>query len=234
VDFNVYLPPNWSPDNPIKYPLIILLHGQGENESSFPNAISVDSLNYWINQNILPELVLISLRGGEDTNEMQWYSSANIKMITRQGEGELRSYCNKLFNTTMKNSQISLIGHSRGATGALNFALRFPNSFASVISSAFVSDYALDRLKKAANSNLEEIVKSNIKIKMLIGTEDQFVLKMKREGSYILSDFFKEKGIKHDFEILQGKRHNLHEIWDPINSKTYLKFCAKSWDLNSN
>ena len=70
VDFNVYLPPNWTVDNPVKYPLIILLHGQGESENSFPNAISADSLNFWINQNILPELILISLRGGEDTREI--------------------------------------------------------------------------------------------------------------------------------------------------------------------
>jgi len=230
VDFNVYLPPNWDKKNPAKYPLIILLHGQGEDENSFPNAISSDSLNSWISHKILPSLVLIALRGGDNTEEMQWYSKANQKMITGTGDDELKSYCSSMFNTSMDGSKISVIGHSRGATGALYFALKFPNDFSSIISSAYVSDYILRKLIKTANANLDKIRASNIQIKMLIGTQDQYVLEMDRQGSYLLSKHFNKIGINHDLEVLHNKRHNLSEIWEPVNSMGYLKFCVRSWN----
>lgn len=230
VDFNVYLPENWDKDNPREYPLIILLHGQGEDEHSFPDAILSDSLNSWIAQNLLPGFVLIALRGGENTKEMQWYSRGNQKMITCQKEGELRSYCSSMFNTSMDGGKISVIGHSRGACGALNFALNFPDDFSSIISSAFVSDYYLSKLEKTANANLDKIKDSHIQIKMLIGTQDQFVLEMDRQGSYLLNEHFKKIGFNHDFEILQDKRHKLSEIWEPASSLEYLKFCTGSWN----
>lgn len=158
VDFNVYLPPNWSKENSSKYPLIILLHGQSENENTFIDAFPSDSLNSWIYNKSIPDVVLIALRGGDDTNNMQWYSDSNEKMITSNEDGELRKYCHKTFNTSIKSAQISVIGHSRGATGALNFALNFPTKFNSVVSSAFVSDYAIGRLKKAVKKTAKALL----------------------------------------------------------------------------
>lgn len=140
VAFNVYLPPSWSEDYTKEYPLMILLHGQGEDEFTFLNALPASSLNHWVNQKLFAEhFVLIALRGGENTNEMQWYSNPNEAMITSTAPDELRAYCHKNFHTSLNPSKISVLGHSRGATGALNFALYFPDKFASVVSSAFVS-----------------------------------------------------------------------------------------------
>lgn len=229
VDFNVYLPPNWSKDAPNTYPLIILLHGQGEDEYTFLKALPADSLNNWMNQQRIPEVVIIALRGGENTNDMQWYTNPNEEMITSNQQGELRHYASKHFNTTMNPSQISVMGHSKGATGALNFALYFPDKFASVVSSAFVSDYAIERLKQATNQNLNQILKSGVQIKMLIGSEDQYVLNNNRQGSPIISTFLNQKGITNTLQIIPNKTHRLHELWEYPTNFNYLQFCAQSW-----
>ena len=229
VDYNVYLPPNWSKDAFNAYPLIVLLHGQGEDEYTFLNALPADSLNSWMNQQLIPETIIIALRGGKNTNDMQWYTNPNEVMITSNEQGELRDYASKQFNTSMNSAQISVIGHSRGATGALNFALYFPSKFASVVSSAFVSDYAIDRLKQAAHQNLNQILKSGVQIKMLIGNKDQYVLNNNRKGSPIMNRFLNQKGIPNTLQVIPNKTHRLHELWEYPTNLNYLQFCSKSW-----
>lgn len=234
VNFNVYLPSDWSQNNASKYPLIILLHGQGENEYTFLNAFPSSSLNNWIKNNQIPEFVIVSLSGEANTNDMQWFFDENVTMITSEFDGELRKYCNQMFNTSMESSKISVIGHSRGATGALNFATKYPSKFASVVSSAFVSDYFVERLIQATDQNLNEILKSNIKINMFIGSEDQFALNHNRQGSKIISSYFEEKNIPHIFKTIEGKSHTLSDLWEYPTNLNYLKFCAKTWNSNVN
>jgi enterochelin esterase-like enzyme len=230
VAFNVYLPPNWSKDNAKEYPLMVLLHGQGEDEFTFLNALPDSTLNEWMNKELLPkEFVLIALRGGENTNEMQWYSNPNEAMITSSAPKELRAYCHANFHTSMESSKISVLGHSRGATGALNFALYFPDKFASVVSSAFVSDYAIERLKQATNQNLDAILKCKPSIYMLIGSKDQYVLNNNRKGSPTISTFFESKGIQHQFKTIENKSHRLSELWEYPTNLNCLKFCVQSW-----
>ncbi len=230
VAFNVYLPPNWSKDNATEYPLMILMHGQGEDEFTFLQTLTDSSLNHWMNKGLLAEeFVIIALRGGKNTNEMQWYSKPNEAMITSNAPNELRAYAHKNFHTSMKSSQISVLGHSRGATGALNFALYFPDKFASVVSSAFVSDYAIERLKQASNQNLAAILASKMPIYMLIGSKDQYVLNNNRTGSPTMSAFFESKGIQHQFKVIENKSHRLSELWEYPTNLNCLQFCVQSW-----
>lgn len=60
--FNVYLPPSWTKHNSHKYPLVILLHGQGEDENTFKGALPKDSLNSWIERGFISEAVFIALQ----------------------------------------------------------------------------------------------------------------------------------------------------------------------------
>lgn len=226
VDFNVYLPPNWSPDQ--TYPLVLLLHGQGEDEYTFLKGIPADSLNHWITEKALPPMVLVALRGGKNTNEMQWYTDANEAMITSTELGELRHFCKMNFSTSMKSSQMAVIGHSRGATGALNFATYFPDKFAAVFSSAFVSDYAVERLQIGVNKNIDALKNNQPLIKLIIGTADQYVQNNQRKGTPTISAFFTEKGIKHEVEVVPNASHRLAELWLP-NACSYLKFCSQNW-----
>nr|WP_288980670.1 alpha/beta hydrolase-fold protein [uncultured Allomuricauda sp.] len=233
VDFNVYLPPTWSKENSSKYPLILLLHGQNGSEYSFTNDLPADSLNYWIKTDSIPEVVVIALKGGDDTNSMQWYSDANEKMITSDEDGELRKYCNENFNTSIENSQISIMGHSRGAAGALYFAVNFPTKFSSIVSLAFVSDYIIEDLKQSIDKNQEKIISSGIKIQMYIGNKDRFVLKGNRRGSWVISSYLMEKGIVNELITFEGKTHDICELFESPNNLDYFKFCTKMWKNNS-
>lgn len=226
VDFNVYLPPNWSPDQ--TYPLVCLLPGQGEDEYTFLKGIPADSMNHWIAVDSLPPMVLIALRGGKNTNEMQWYTDPNETMLTSTEIGELRHYCKMNCSTSMKSSQIAVIGHSRGATGALNFAAYFPDKFAAIFSSAFVSDYAVERLQIGVNKNLQQLQNKPPLIKLIIGAEDQYVLNNQRKGTPTMSAWLTEKGIQHELEIVPNASHRLAELWLP-NACSYLKFCSQNW-----
>ncbi|MER3316689.1 MAG: alpha/beta hydrolase-fold protein [Allomuricauda sp.] len=229
VDFNVYLPPTWSKDNSSEYPLIIFLHGQNGSEYSFIDALSADSLNHWVKTESIPEMVVIALRGGENTRDMQWYSDENVNMITSEADDELRKYCNKKFNTTMDSSKISIIGHSRGATGALNFAINYPYKFSSIVSLSYVSDYTIDRLKESVTKNRESIINSSIGIQMYIGNKDRFILEADRRGSWIISSYLKENGIVTVLKTLEGKTHDLAELFEYPYGLDYFLFCSKMW-----
>lgn len=230
VDFNVYLPSNWSKESTQKYPLIILLHGQYEDEFRFLSALPAYKLNNWIDKKEIPNTVIIALRGAENTSNMQWFTKANETMITSDKEGELREYCARHFNTTKNSNKISLIGHSRGATGALNFALHFPDKFAAVVASAFVSDYAMTKLKNGAINNQQKIIKSGIKIKMILGTRDDYVEAYNRKGSPTMSALLKKKGIDHELEMIKDKSHSLPHLWESPTDLKCLKFCTEAWE----
>ena len=229
VPLVVYVPPKWSKTRDTAYPLLILLHGQGETETTFPDAIKATNLNNWINQGQLPEMIVIALRGGKNTKDMQWYDQDNVAMITNEGKGELRMYSHEMFNTSLDASQIALIGHSRGASGALYFAFNFPDRFQTIVSSAYVSDYNLDMLKKAATANVAKIKRNAPRLKLLIGTKDQFALQYDRKGSYIMSEHLKGLEIPHSLDELEGVNHYCDIIWSPVRSLEYLKYCSQDW-----
>ncbi|WP_421803500.1 alpha/beta hydrolase [Flagellimonas sp.] len=229
VDFNVYLPPTWSKDSSTEYPLIILLHGQNGSEYSFVDALPADSLNHWVKTGAIPEMVVIALRGGENTRDMQWYSDENVNMITSEAEDELRKYCNEKFNSTMDSSKISIIGHSRGAAGALNFAVNYPNKFSSIVSLSYVSDYTIEGLKESVTKNRESIINSSIGIQMYIGNEDRFVLEADRRGSWIINSYLKENGIINKLITIEDTSHDLSELFEYPNGLNYFAFCSKMW-----
>ena len=229
VSYNVYLPPNWSADSHEKYPLVLLLHGQFGDEHSFLDVFPQSDLNTWIDDGVIPEMVIIGLNGGYPKNDMQWYYTENDNMISSLEKGELRQYCASHFNTTLESSKISIIGHSRGATGAMYFAMKYPSRFASVLSVSFVSDYMIERLKKIIHENLGNIHQSEIEIDMIIGSEDEFVLQNGRSGSVQMSEFLKENNISHHFEILNGKKHGSSSILEYPTNLNCLSFIANSW-----
>lgn len=229
VHYSVYLPPKWSQNYKKGYPLLILLHGQGRTEKYMPTIYRAEALNSWINQKKLPEMVVISLRGSNNPNEIQWYTKENMKLIVDMHENELIRYCQERFQTSVEGSKISIIGHSRGATGALNFALTNPDRFASILSYAFVSDYALDRLKEAAINNLEQIKSSGIKMKLVIGTEDEFYLNRERNATHEISKFFDSNKIEYLLEVLEGENHQGKQAFQGESLLHIISFCSASW-----
>ncbi|MFT5755914.1 MAG: enterochelin esterase-like enzyme [Alteromonadaceae bacterium] len=236
VALEVYLPPSWDKSKQGGYPVIFFLHGGSGNETSFFNHVEHEQLNTWINQGDVSPFLLIAIEseyvGGE---EGQWSSPNNEVFLTSEEAGELREFVRTNYNAGYNSQDISIHGQSRGARGALHYAFKFPTKFSSAMSNAFVSDYALEEEKDNALKNIDNIADSGIKIRMVIGTEDNWVLEEGRQASYVMHDYLTELNIAHEFEILQDAGHQLNSIWvtptenGMINGLYELKLHAQMW-----
>lgn len=235
VNFSVYLPPGWSPEGTETYPLIFFLHGQHGDQYSFPNSVPASELNRWINEGLVPPFVLVGPHGSDLPGAVQWYYPANVALLTSDAPNELRAYCLEEFRAGGNRRRTSVHGHSRGASGALYFALNHWDKFASAVADAFVSDYVLDERRADATRNRDEIVASGISLRMTIGTEDSFTLNEDRVGSPALHEHMDTLGIPHEYQLLPGVPHGLSSIWhfqqpdDLTNGLYELQFHATSW-----
>ncbi|NQZ81678.1 MAG: hypothetical protein HRT52_11740 [Colwellia sp.] len=236
VALEVYLPPSWDKTDDVGYPVIFFLHGGTGDEKSFFNHVESQQLNLWINNGEVPPFVLIAIEseyiGGE---EGQWSSANNEVFLTSEEQGELREFTRSNYNAGHSSQSISVHGQSRGARGALHYAFKYPAKFAAAMSNAFVSDYALEEEQINSLSNKEAIKASGIKIRMVIGTEDNWVLEQGRQASYIMHDYLTDIGITHEFEILQNAGHQLNSMWltstesGLVNGLYELKLHAQMW-----
>ena len=236
VHFTVYLPPAWTPDGTEAYPLIIFLHGQTGDEFRFPDNVPVSDLNQWIGEGAVPPFVLIAPRGADEIGTVRWYHTPNVLLLTSDDPSELRAFCWRRFRAGGSSNSLSVHGHSRGASGALHFALNYPDKFASSVANAFVSDYVLEALKTSASENRERILTAGIRLRMIIGPEDSFVLNDGRIGSPAMHLHLDSLGIPHEYEVLPGVTHSFSSLWnyqrpDGLQSGLYeLQFHARAWN----
>ncbi len=239
VPFTVYLPPDWTVEGTETYPLILFLHGQHGDEYSFSSAVPASDLNQWIRQGMVPAFVLVAPRGADLIGTVQWYYDDNVALLTSESPDELRAFAWETFRAGGSPEMTSVHGHSRGATGALYFTLNHWGSFASAVANAFVSDYVLDDYREAAVQNRDAIVRSGIKLRMTIGTEDSFVLEYGRIGSPALHEHLDTLGIPHEYDVYPGVTHGLSSLWHyqmpgelpgGIQAGLYeLQFHAETW-----
>jgi enterochelin esterase-like enzyme len=236
VDFAVYLPPDWRPDAKDRYPLIFFLHGQDGSEHGFPYVVPATQLNSWIKRELIPPFVLIALRSGRlGTIEEQWSTTRNESLLTSFAPDELRTFALKHFKAGASPETTSIHGHSRGALGALHFALKYPHLFASSVSNSMVSDYALP--EEAANAQLyaPNVIASGIRYRISIGDADQFTKELGRRISADTHDLLGRLGIEHEYEILSGVAHDPREVWsyrranNTPNGLYELRFHARAW-----
>ena len=233
--FSVYLPPDWTPEGTDTYPLILYLHGQGGDERTFPWFIGAKEINEWIESGKVPPFVLIAPRGADRRMAVQWYHRANELMLTAEDPGELRAYAREVFRAGVDPGTVSVHGQSRGATGALFMAMNHPEKFASAVANAFVSDYVLSGLMRDASQNSARVLESGIRIRMVIGTRDRYVIKENRTGSPEMHAHLQGLAIPHEYEALEGVGHGQRSLWNhkrPDGRKNglyELQFHARAW-----
>ena len=235
VDFAVYLPPGWR-DGATGYPLLIFLHGQEDSEHGFPFAVPAAQLNCWILQGSIVPFVLFSLRAGRIGGvEEQWSTQRNEALLTSPQRDELRAFIQRHFKAGQSPRTTSIHGHSRGARGALHFALKYPEGFASAVSNALVSDYALKEEALSARANAARVNASGIRYRLSIGAADPFVAELNSGAHWQMHELLTELRIEHEHEILAKATHDFREIWnhgqtgaDP-NGLRELRFHARAW-----
>lgn len=239
VDYSVYLPPDWKRGTKKTYPLVIFLHGQTGWEHSFSEGVPASQLNQWISRGLIPPMVVVALRsgriGGNGRTEEQWSSPRNEALITSEHPNELRAYIRQQFRAGMSPKTTSIQGHSRGSRGAIHYALKFPQAFASSVANAFVSDYALPETMQIATQNQQRLRTHGIPLRLSIGDRDEFVLNMGRKASPVIHQHLKALRIPHQFQVFKGIDHDFSRLWNVRlksgmpNGLSELQFHAGAW-----
>lgn len=211
VSYFVYLPPNWDPNE--NYRLLLFLHGQGGDESTFQKYVKADQLNEWILSGEIKDIVIAGIRGDNDRDKIQWFTPENEALLIPELNGEFVQFCREHFKAGGEKEGVSLEGHSRGGGGALNYLFKYPNSFKSVISMGYVSDYTLAENKNIAEKNKVALIESGVKLYMEIGTEDRFVRNQNRKASFAMHNYLDEIELPHSFEHLHGVEHGFDSFW---------------------
>ncbi|MGZ2371595.1 alpha/beta hydrolase [Ancylomarina sp. YFZ004] len=211
VPYFVYLPPNWNPNG--NYSLLLFLHGQGGDETTFQKYVKADQLNEWILSGELNDIVIAGIRGDNDRDKIQWFTPENESLLIPELNGEFIQFCRDHFKAGGEKEGVSLEGHSRGGGGALHYLFKYPNSFKSVISMGYVSDYTLAENKELALKNKAALIESGVQLYMEIGTEDRFVRNQNRKASFAMHDYLDEIKLPHSFEYLHGVEHGFDSFW---------------------
>lgn len=239
VDYSVFLPSEWRRDSKKTYPLIIYLHGQTGWEHSFSEAVPAAQLTQWMARGLIPPAVIVALRSGRiganGRTEEQWSSSRNETLITSEKPNELRAFIRQQFRAGMSPKTTSVHGHSRGSRGAIHYALKFPQSFASAVANAFVSDYALQETMQIATQNQARLRTNGIPLRLSIGDRDEFVLNMGRKASPVIHQHLNNLGIPHQYQVFPGIDHSFAKLWNVRlsngmpNGLSELQFHAGAW-----
>ena len=211
VPYFVYLPPNWHPEG--NYSLLLFLHGQGGDEGTFQKYVDAEQLNEWIKDDEIPDLVIAGIRGDADKDKIQWFTEENEALLIPELNGEFIQFCRDNFKAGGVKEGVSLEGHSRGGGGALHYLFKYPESFRSVISLGYVSDYTLSENKEMVLKNKAALIKSGVQLYMEIGTEDRFVRDQNRKASFALHEYLDEIELPHSFEYLYGVEHGFDSFW---------------------
>lgn len=218
VDYSVYLPQGWSRSSKQTYPLVFFLHGQTGWENSFSEAVPASQLNQWIARGLIPPMVIVAPRAGRiganGRTEEQWSSPRNEAMLTSEQGNEFRAFIRQQFRAGMSAKTTSIHGHSRGSRGAIHYALKFPDSFASAVANAFVSDYALQETMQIASQNQQRLRSNGIPLRISIGDRDEFVLNLGRKASPVIHKHLTDLKIPHQYQVFPGIDHGFANLWN--------------------
>ncbi|MDE5416376.1 esterase family protein [Labilibaculum sp. DW002] len=237
LPYFVYLPPNWSLEK--NYPLVLFFHGQGGDEGTFNKYVNAEQLNEWILKGEIDPVVIAGVRGDNDRDNVQWFTEENEALFVGENDGEFIRYCQNKFKAGIKNENISIEGHSRGAAGAINYFLKYPNRFSSIVGMGYVSDYTLKANILLGKENLESLKQGKTPLLLEIGSEDSFVRNKQRRASFEIHQFLEEVAVDHSFEVLHGVEHGFDTFWNyytdegVINGLAHLKFHEKARKSNN-
>jgi len=239
VDYTVYLPQGWSRESKETYPLVIFLHGQTGWERSFPESVPASQLQKWMARGLIPKTVIVSLRAGRigasGREEEQWSTPRNETLLTSESAKELRAFIRQQFRAGMTAKTTSIHGHSRGSRGAIHYALKFPQSFASAVANAFVSDYALKETMMIASQNQARLRIQGILLRISIGDRDEFALNLGRKASPVIHKHLQNLKIAHQYQVFKGVDHGFVNLWNARlangmpNGLGELQFHAGAW-----
>lgn len=124
--YGVYTPPGWNHRDPL--PLVVLLHGAGDNEASADRAVVVDAFDRAIHDGSVPPFILVSPRG-ERGFWVNWHDGSHRfrDWVLDEAVPDVR----RTYPTIAGSEGLHLMGVSMGGGGGLQMWLDDPGTFAS-------------------------------------------------------------------------------------------------------
>lgn len=205
VSYSVYLPPGFEQSRQ-KYPVIYLLHGYGNDETTWVTDGQIENkMNQAISEGLIRPSVIIMPNG-----ENMWY--VNVKEKDFNWEDmfiqEFLPYIEKKYRIENDRNKRTMWGASMGGFGALKYAMTYPDKFGTCIafSPAIYPDMVIGDRYQISESPLNMIrnipVEKLNEVRYYIDCGDKDFLYW---GNSTLHMMMRDLGINHEFRMRGGK-----------------------------
>jgi enterochelin esterase-like enzyme len=123
--FHVYLPPGYG-GTTLRYPVLYLLHGTAERDTSFLRIGLQGMLDRLIARHAVPPLIAVMIQGGPGPNNWRDHGRHGYESYVL----EVQEMLDRTLPTVADRAGRAIAGYSMGGYGAVSIALDHPERFA--------------------------------------------------------------------------------------------------------
>lgn len=166
----VYTPPEYAAARSRAYPLLLLLHGFGDDESAWTDVGRV----HYIMDNLLAQEkavpMVIAMPYGhplpvELRSDFDDYASRNMKLMTRDMLTDLLPFLQDAYHVSTRRQDHAIVGLSMGGGQSLTIGLHHLDQFAWI--GGFSSAAPEGELDKEFSSLLQDVAQTNGRVRLL-------------------------------------------------------------------
>ncbi len=219
--YRVYVPPCYL-ETQKRYPYVILLHGQGANETQWGDIDAPETLDQGIRLGALSPMILVMPYTGSIGNRNPFPPSETYEMVVLE---ELIPAVERDFCTINNRDHRAIGGISRGGFWAFSIGLRHPDLFGAVGGHSAVFDEnnappASNPLDLAQNVSFLEEVSPRMYL-------DNAASDPAGRGLELFSSRLSGRGIPHTYIIHPLGDHS-EDYW-ALHVSDYLTFYGRDW-----
>jgi endo-1,4-beta-xylanase len=229
VGYNIYLPPDYAKDAVKRYPVIYFLHGRGGNETS--GLFLFEMFDKAIKDGQIPPMIYVLACGEANSGYVD--SPDGTIMSDTAIIKELIPHVDQTYRTIAAKEGRGIEGFSMGGQGAMLFAFKYPELFASAIGygAGLANGAELQKelpkvFKKMHNDNIEQFdttsawfyvrknadrIRDHVAIKQGLGDGDQHL-----DRNHRMNALMDELKIPHEYKELPGVKHDTKKVYTLI------------------
>ncbi len=155
MNYGVYTPTGWDGKTPL--PLVVFLHGGGDDELCFDRHKASEILDLWISKGLLPPFIML-VPNGDMSFWVNWYDGT--RRYRDYVMFELIPKIRNDYPVLPGSENLHIMGVSMGGFGAMHIAMNHYDEFASVSALSgllFDPDQSVDFIKRWRKLGIERI-----------------------------------------------------------------------------